>query len=167
MEFHPAGGYPTVLAPLWCTGPLSHESSCALSLFNYIWGCHTLRGRFQWHGRCFFLDGADTGGEGTEDFEVMMQGVNGVVFLRERRLKIKFTLRRSRGSLAFYNTSKGEASEVHFSNVMVTNLSKSAPELSGMLASREKAVLEMDKEPVQLPKHEEFDGIREEGELEP
>merc|ERR1719313_2930250 len=102
----------------------------------------------------------------TEDFEVMMQGVNGCVFLRDRQVKIKFQLRRSKGSLAFYNTSRGEASEVHFSNVHITNMSKAAPELSGMLASREKAILEMDKEPLQLPKNEEFAGIREEGELE-
>lgn len=130
-------------------------------------------------GKRYFLAGADldtspvvtrsypdTGLEAIEDFEIMMQGVNGVIFLRERSIKIKFTLRRNKGSLAFYNTSKGEASEVHFSNVQITNLSKAAPELSGMLASREKAVLEMDKEPLQLPKNEEFTGIREEGELE-
>jgi hypothetical protein len=108
----------------------------------------------------------DSGIEATEDFEVMMQGVNGCIFLRDRQVKIKFSLRRKKGSLAFYNTSRGETSEVHFSNVQITNLSKGAPELSGMLASREKAVLEMEKEPLQLNKSGEFGGIREEGELE-
>lgn len=108
----------------------------------------------------------DRGGEATEDFEVMMQGASGVIFLRDRVVKIKFQLRRSKGSLAFYNTSRGEASEVHFSNVHITNMSKAAPELSGMLASREKAILEMDKEPLPVPKNDEFEGIREESELE-
>lgn len=109
----------------------------------------------------------DSGVEATEDFEVMMQGVNGCIFLRNRQVKIKFQLRRVKGSLAFYNTSKGETSEVHFSNVQVINLSKSTPELTGMLASREKAVMEMDKEPKQMPQTEDFGGIQEEsGELE-
>lgn len=108
----------------------------------------------------------DSGVEATEVFEVMMQGVNGCIFLRDRVVKIKFVLRRTKGSLAFYNTSKGDTAEAHFSNVQVTNLSKAAPELTGMLASREKAVLEMDKEPKQMPQTADFGGIQEEGELE-
>merc|ERR1712159_468328 len=85
-------------------------------------------------GKRYFLAGADLdsspvitriysdeGKEATEDFEIMMQGVNGCVFLRDRRVKIKFQLTRNKGSIAFYNTSEGEASEVHFSKVQLTN----------------------------------------------
>lgn len=86
----------------------------------------------------------DPGGQWVEDIEVLVQGNTAVVFLQNRKVQIRCRTKGSRGSVAFYNSTKaaGEegADEIHFSGVRTTALRRGPLEVSGDLGRRERAL---------------------------
>lgn len=86
----------------------------------------------------------DVGGELVEDLELMMQGYQGTVFMQNRKVQFRLKTKNGRGSLAFFNTTKGTIDDVHFADVRITALRHGPLEISGTLGRRELAILKMD-----------------------
>lgn len=89
----------------------------------------------------------DDGGFWTEEWEALVQGHTACVFLHGRKIRLKCRCIRNSGAIAFFNATRmSEAdqvlwsggSEVHFSHVNLTTLTRGPLTVSGMLAAREK-----------------------------
>lgn len=78
----------------------------------------------------------DAGGEMEEEVEVVMQGYTGAIMVQNRKVTLSFRLKHDRGCLAFYNSTRGEVDDVHFSDVRVTAIRRGPLEISGELGRR-------------------------------
>lgn len=78
----------------------------------------------------------DRGGETVEEFEVLMQGYHGVVFIQNRKMQMKFRTRRGKGSVGFFNTTRADDDDVHFANVWLTAVRRGPLECDGVLGRR-------------------------------
>jgi len=91
----------------------------------------------------------DDGGFWTEEWEFLVQGHQGCVFLQGRKVRLKCRSLRNSGAVAFFNATRQSESEklawagsaeVHFSHVSLTTLTRGPLTVSGMLANREKVL---------------------------
>lgn len=89
---------------------------------------------------------SDDGGFWTEEWEVLVQGHAGCVFLQGRKVRLKCRSIRNSGAIAFFNATRPSeaekqawagSTEVHFSHVSLTTLTRGPLTVSGMLAARE------------------------------
>lgn len=95
---------------------------------------------------------SDLGGEMVEDFEVMVQGYNGVIMINNRSLHIRFKAKTNRGCLAFYNSTQSEEEDdVHFSEVRITALRRGPMEIGGVLGRRERALVAAPEREKRMP----------------
>lgn len=88
----------------------------------------------------------DPGGEASEEVEVLVQGFTTVIFVRNRQVQIRCRTKNSRGSICFFNSTKGtdtgSQDDVHFSHCRITALRRGPLEISGVLGRRERALNE-------------------------
>mmetsp|Transcript_160060 Transcript_160060/g.292175 ORF Transcript_160060/g.292175 Transcript_160060/m.292175 type:complete len:374 (+) Transcript_160060:106-1227(+) len=100
----------------------------------------------------------DTSRETVEDIEVLVQGYQACILLQNRKVQIRCRIKHSRGSIAFFNSTKvvdGEPSDLHFSGCRVTALRRGPLEVSGVLGRRERLL----KEPPQPQQEEELEEV--------
>lgn len=87
----------------------------------------------------------DDGGRLEEEVEVMMQGYEGAILMRHRKMTLKFRMKHDRGSVAFYNSTQADVDEVHFAGVRITALRRGPLEVAGMLGRVERSMLGLDR----------------------
>lgn len=78
----------------------------------------------------------DGGGELVEDFEVLLQGHSGVVFIQNRKIQLNFKTRRGKGSVGFFNTTRADDDNIHFAKVWLTAVRRGPMECAGTLGRR-------------------------------
>jgi len=88
----------------------------------------------------------DPGGEQPEEVEVMMEGYNGTILLQNRKVSLRFRMKHSAGSVAFYNSTIGDSDEVHFSGARITALRRGPLEIDGKLLRRERELERLDND---------------------
>jgi len=84
--------------------------------------------------------------ERTEEVELMMEGYNGTIFLQERRVVLRFRMSHSKGSLGFYNSTRGDSDDVHFAGVRITAMRRGPLEIDGKFLARERKLEKMGQE---------------------
>lgn len=91
----------------------------------------------------------DDGGYWTEEWEALVQGYTACVFVQGRKVSLKCRCIRNSGAIAFFNATRPSeaemalwsgSTEVHFSHVSLTTLTRGPLTVSGMLAAREKVL---------------------------
>lgn len=120
---------------------------------------------------------SDDGGFWTEEWEVLVQGYQGCVFLQGRKVRLKCRSIRNAGAIAFFNATRpseadkqawGGSTEVHFSHVSMTTLTRGPLTVSGMLAARENILsysVSPEEKAVQERRKQQQEALREQNRL--